>query len=117
MDGNFKAKHLPNQQPGDQVWLMDGQGYMVGREDYKAYLKATNHPLEVSFIISDSRADACLTSRSGPHVTTIGRLTRRMPHMASSKPLALGLLPVLGMDALYLTVLLISKKESGRDTH
>ena len=41
---------------------MDGQGYMVGREDYKAYLKATNHPLEVSFIISDSRADACLTS-------------------------------------------------------
>ncbi|KAN0101321.1 hypothetical protein V8E55_001305 [Tylopilus felleus] len=27
------------------VWLMDGQGYMVGREDYKAYLKSTcnNH--------------------------------------------------------------------------
>ncbi|KAN0074433.1 hypothetical protein V8E55_011845 [Tylopilus felleus] len=48
MDGNFKAEHLPDRRPADQVWLMDRQGYMVEREDYKAYLKATNHPLERS---------------------------------------------------------------------
>ena len=62
MDGNFKAEHLPDRHPGDQVWLMDGQGYMVGREEYKAYLNATSHPLEVSIIISSSYANPCLTS-------------------------------------------------------
>ncbi|KAN0094398.1 hypothetical protein V8E55_002685 [Tylopilus felleus] len=30
------------------VRLMDGLGYMVGRENYKAYLKATHHPLKAS---------------------------------------------------------------------
>ena len=33
---------------------MDGQGYMVGREDYKAYLKSTHHPLEVSFTMGSA---------------------------------------------------------------
>ncbi|KIK79024.1 hypothetical protein PAXRUDRAFT_162429, partial [Paxillus rubicundulus Ve08.2h10] len=28
MDGNFKAKHMHDHQPDDQVCLMDGQGYM-----------------------------------------------------------------------------------------
>ncbi|KIK73913.1 hypothetical protein PAXRUDRAFT_177160, partial [Paxillus rubicundulus Ve08.2h10] len=44
MDGNFKAEHMHDRWPDDQVCLMDGQGYMVGRERYQHYLKATNYP-------------------------------------------------------------------------
>ncbi|KAI6102454.1 hypothetical protein EDD16DRAFT_1696644 [Pisolithus croceorrhizus] len=28
MDGNFKAEHMHEQQPDNQVWLMDGHGFM-----------------------------------------------------------------------------------------
>jgi hypothetical protein len=48
MDGNFKAEHLHDKNPQDQVWLMmDGLGYMVARPEYHEYLKVTEHPLEV----------------------------------------------------------------------
>ncbi|KAI9457552.1 hypothetical protein HD554DRAFT_2042303 [Boletus coccyginus] len=50
MDGNFKAKHLHEKCPEDQVWLMDGLGYMVGWSDYQEYLKLTIHPMEASLI-------------------------------------------------------------------
>ncbi|KAF8449390.1 hypothetical protein L210DRAFT_3609680 [Boletus edulis BED1] len=48
MDGNFKAKHMHDKRPEDQIWLMDGLAYMVGRSEYQSYLKATHHPLERS---------------------------------------------------------------------
>jgi len=48
MDGNFKAEHLKDEQEDDQVWLMDGLGFMVSRKPYHAYLAVTHHPLEVS---------------------------------------------------------------------
>jgi hypothetical protein len=48
MDGNFKAEHMHDRRPNDQVSLMDGRGYMVGREKYQDYLSATNHPVEAS---------------------------------------------------------------------
>lgn len=50
MDGNFKAEHMHEKQPGDQVWLMDGLGYMVTRPDYQEYLKATHHEKEVNVV-------------------------------------------------------------------
>lgn len=50
MDGNFKAEHMHEKCPGDQVWLMDGLGYMVTRPEYQTYLKDTAHPLEVCSI-------------------------------------------------------------------
>ena len=56
MDGNFKAKHLHDQKAKDQVWLMDGLGFMVSRAEYKTYLSATNtlqevtHPLHLTQI-------------------------------------------------------------------
>ncbi|KIK73123.1 hypothetical protein PAXRUDRAFT_179210, partial [Paxillus rubicundulus Ve08.2h10] len=40
MDGNFKAKHMHDKKLDDQVFLMDGMGYMVGRKKYHDYLKA-----------------------------------------------------------------------------
>jgi hypothetical protein len=51
MDGNFKAEHLQERRPDDQIWLMDGLGYTVTRPTYKAYLKCTHHPEEVRVIL------------------------------------------------------------------
>ncbi|KIK21570.1 hypothetical protein PISMIDRAFT_103870 [Pisolithus microcarpus 441] len=48
MDGNFKAEHMHERQPDDQVWLMDGRGFMVTNPPYQAYLKATPHITEKS---------------------------------------------------------------------
>ncbi|KAI6145086.1 hypothetical protein BKA82DRAFT_4330730 [Pisolithus tinctorius] len=41
MDGNFKAKHMHNRHPADQVWLMDSHGFMVTDPDYWAYLNCS----------------------------------------------------------------------------
>ena len=48
MDGNFKAEHLHDRKAEDQVWLMDGLGFMVSRAEYKTYLSATNTLQEVT---------------------------------------------------------------------
>ncbi|KAI6144093.1 hypothetical protein BKA82DRAFT_4017284 [Pisolithus tinctorius] len=48
MDGNVKAEHMHNRHPADQVWLMDGHGFMVTDPDYQTYLKATPHITEKS---------------------------------------------------------------------
>ncbi|KIN95845.1 hypothetical protein M404DRAFT_164813, partial [Pisolithus tinctorius Marx 270] len=48
MDGNFKAEHMHDRHPADQVWLMDGHGFMVTDPDYRTYLKATPHITEKS---------------------------------------------------------------------
>lgn len=47
MDGNFKAEHMHDKRPDDQVFLMDGKGYMVSRERYHEYLKAAKDTPEV----------------------------------------------------------------------
>ncbi|KAG1849004.1 hypothetical protein F4604DRAFT_1935084 [Suillus subluteus] len=38
MDGNFKAEHLHPTHPEDEVWLTNGQSFMVARARYKAHL-------------------------------------------------------------------------------
>ena len=42
-DGNFKQDHLHSKHPQDDVALSDGQGYMVGKEDFDRYI--TSAPL------------------------------------------------------------------------
>ncbi|KIK13176.1 hypothetical protein PISMIDRAFT_119407, partial [Pisolithus microcarpus 441] len=48
MDGNFKVEHMHERWPDDQVWLMDGRGFMVANPPYQAYLKAPLHIMEKS---------------------------------------------------------------------
>ncbi|KAI6026871.1 hypothetical protein BKA83DRAFT_4050885, partial [Pisolithus microcarpus] len=48
MDGNFKAEQMHERRPDDQVWLMDGRGFMVTNPPYRSYLKATPHITEKS---------------------------------------------------------------------
>ncbi|KAI6143499.1 hypothetical protein EDD17DRAFT_1768848 [Pisolithus thermaeus] len=48
MDGNFKAEHMHERRPHDQVWLMDGHGFMVTNPRYRQYIAATPHITEKS---------------------------------------------------------------------
>ncbi|KAI6000966.1 hypothetical protein F5J12DRAFT_784215 [Pisolithus orientalis] len=41
MDGNFKAKHMLPKNAAEEVWLMDGNGFMVTSAPYKEYLTGT----------------------------------------------------------------------------
>ncbi|KAG2058431.1 hypothetical protein BDR06DRAFT_980321 [Suillus hirtellus] len=42
MDGNFKAEHLHPTHLEDEVWLTDGQCFMVSKDQYKAHLAVAN---------------------------------------------------------------------------
>ena len=39
-DGNFKQDHLRSKNPQDDVALSDGQGYMVGKENFDLYISS-----------------------------------------------------------------------------
>ena len=39
-DGNFKQDHLRSKNPQDDIALSDGQGYMVGKEDFDRYISS-----------------------------------------------------------------------------
>ncbi|KIM64388.1 hypothetical protein SCLCIDRAFT_1167043, partial [Scleroderma citrinum Foug A] len=45
MDGNFKAEHMQPRNSTDELWLMDGRGFMVASGNYRDYLAGTaNRP-------------------------------------------------------------------------
>ncbi|KAL4061722.1 hypothetical protein J3A83DRAFT_4119082, partial [Scleroderma citrinum] len=46
MDGNFKAKHMHSKDPSNEVWLMDGKGFIVESMPYKEYLKGITNVVE-----------------------------------------------------------------------
>ncbi|KAL4073924.1 hypothetical protein J3A83DRAFT_4357851 [Scleroderma citrinum] len=48
MDGNFKAEHMHPTDPNNEVWLMDGKGFMVESMPYKEYLKGSTNVVERS---------------------------------------------------------------------
>ena len=48
MDGNFKAEHMLLKNVSQELWLMDGKGFMVASEPYKRYLAGSVNQVEVS---------------------------------------------------------------------
>ena len=48
MNGNFKAEHMRLRNPTDELWLMDGRGFMVASGNYRDYLAGTANQPEVS---------------------------------------------------------------------
>ncbi|KAF8131231.1 hypothetical protein EV363DRAFT_1296616 [Boletus edulis] len=72
MDGNFKAEHMHDKRPEDQIWLMDGLAYMVGRSEYQSYLKATHHPLERSTCNNHRAVNQANKSRGKLESTGVG---------------------------------------------
>ena len=43
MDGNFKVEHMLMKKAANEVQLMDGKGFMVTSEPYKAYLTSSKN--------------------------------------------------------------------------
>ncbi|KAI5987303.1 hypothetical protein EDD15DRAFT_2389608 [Pisolithus albus] len=72
MDGNFKAEHMHEKRPDDQVWLMDGRGFMVTHPPYQAYLKATPHITEKSTCNNHRAISQANISRGKLRSTGIG---------------------------------------------
>ncbi|KAI5981827.1 hypothetical protein EDD15DRAFT_2203629 [Pisolithus albus] len=74
MDGNFKAEHMKDRCPEDQVWLMDGHRYLVTHPAYQAYLKATPHITESMHCVT-----AYFTLRTTYAVPTYAHVTSPAP--------------------------------------
>ncbi|KIO09322.1 hypothetical protein M404DRAFT_84997, partial [Pisolithus tinctorius Marx 270] len=74
MDGNFKAEHMHDRRPADQVWLMDGHGFMVTDPDYQTYLKATPHITEKSACNNHKAINQANAQRGRLHSTGIGAM-------------------------------------------
>ncbi|KAI6009026.1 hypothetical protein EDC04DRAFT_2610752, partial [Pisolithus marmoratus] len=72
MDGNFKAEHMHERRPDDQVWLMDGRGFMVTNPPYQAYLKATPHITEKSACNNHKAISQANASRGKLNSTGVG---------------------------------------------
>ncbi|KAI6001994.1 hypothetical protein EDD15DRAFT_2192690 [Pisolithus albus] len=72
MDGNFKAEHMHERRPDDQVWLMDGRGFMVRNPPYQAYLKATPHITEKSSCNNHKAISQASASRGKLNSTGVG---------------------------------------------
>jgi hypothetical protein len=49
VDGNFSAEHMKMKKPKDDVWLSDGEGYVVGEGPYSQHLKDTVEMKQVKF--------------------------------------------------------------------
>ena len=48
MDGNFSAQHQQTKNPGDDVRLADGHGFMVTDAPYKQHLRTAVQVKQVS---------------------------------------------------------------------
>ncbi|KAI6153823.1 hypothetical protein BKA82DRAFT_4011935 [Pisolithus tinctorius] len=72
MDGNFKAEHMHDRRPADQVRMMDGRGYMVSDSEYQAYLQATPHVTEKSPCNNHRAINQANANRGKLHSTRIG---------------------------------------------
>ncbi|KAF8433100.1 hypothetical protein L210DRAFT_3507212 [Boletus edulis BED1] len=98
MDGNFKAKHMHEKCPDNQIWLMDGHGFMVTRSEYQAYLKGTHHAHEIN-----------LQQSSGCQPGQYKQAEESLNQQESAVQL------VSGMAVSSPILLLTSKRESGRE--
>ncbi|KAI6144446.1 hypothetical protein BKA82DRAFT_3983221, partial [Pisolithus tinctorius] len=72
MDGNFKAEHMHDRRPEDQVWLMDGRRYMVTDPEYRAYVKGTPHVVEKSACNNHKAINQANAQRGRLHSMGIG---------------------------------------------
>lgn len=51
LDGNFSCNHKAQRRPETDVWLKNGEGYMVERERYAKHLVTAMETKEVSSIL------------------------------------------------------------------
>ncbi|KAG2099268.1 uncharacterized protein F5147DRAFT_747293 [Suillus discolor] len=73
MDGNFKAEHLHPTHPEDEVWLTDGQCFMVSKDRYKAHLAIAKDIVQPSECNNHRAVNQANASRHKLEATGIGR--------------------------------------------
>jgi hypothetical protein len=47
-DGNFKADHVRQKKPANDVWLSEGGGMMTKRAEYELFLQSAQNRVSVS---------------------------------------------------------------------
>jgi len=47
LDGNFHADHVKMRRPEDDVWLTNGEGYLVEDSRYEKHLGVSKEPKQV----------------------------------------------------------------------
>ncbi|KAG1893413.1 uncharacterized protein F5891DRAFT_1196459 [Suillus fuscotomentosus] len=72
MDGNFKAEHLHPTHPEDEVWLTDGQCFMVSKDRYKAHLAIAKDVVQPSECNNHRAVNQANASRHKLEATGIG---------------------------------------------
>ncbi|KAG2100186.1 uncharacterized protein F5147DRAFT_582246, partial [Suillus discolor] len=72
MDGNFKAEHLYPTHPEDEVWLTDGQCFMVSKDQYKAHPAVANDVVQPSECNNHRAINQANVSRHKLEATGIG---------------------------------------------
>ncbi|KAG0699572.1 hypothetical protein DFH29DRAFT_877228 [Suillus ampliporus] len=75
MDGNFKAEHLHLAHPEDEVWLTDGQSFMVARARYQAHLGMAKDSPQRSECNNHRAVNQANASQHKLEVTGIGGCT------------------------------------------
>ncbi|KAG2114224.1 uncharacterized protein F5147DRAFT_743969 [Suillus discolor] len=75
MDGNFKAEHLHPLNPGDEVSLMDGHGFMVGDAMYKEHLAIAQDTIQRSECNNHRTVNQANASHHRLEATGIGSCT------------------------------------------
>ena len=112
MDGNFKVEHMRLRNPADEVWLMDGKGFMVGSANYKEYLAGTANRIEVRECTTGSSISHPLKSDRSVAIT--GQLIRQIRQGNSCHPLGLGDVHVQDMDVSSPMQWLTFRRENSR---
>ena len=50
-DGNMKASHLKQKNDKEDVWLVNGEGFMTNTDLYDIHLKIAKESKSVSFLV------------------------------------------------------------------
>ena len=78
-DSNVSAQKMKPTNPGDDVHLTDGTGFMTGDARYKAHLKVAKEVKEVREIPKlANHSDVTLVRDRNAHATTIAPLIGRI---------------------------------------
>jgi hypothetical protein len=72
MDGNSKAEHLHPTHPEDEVWLTDGQCFMVAKNRYHAHLANAKDVVQMSECNNHQAINQANASRHKLEATGIG---------------------------------------------
>jgi hypothetical protein len=117
VDGNFSLEHMKMKKDADDVFLSDGEGYMVQWMPYKQHLDASIEGKHVCIILHYI-CTFCLTIHSNrlQHVPTTRLSLKPTPIERILMLLVLVHVHVLVMAASSLILLLTFKKENGMVT-